>query len=34
MSHKNAVYTAAIALGVFVLMSKYGSRVTGSRHGS
>lgn len=35
MSHKNALYTAVIALGVVVLFSKYGSHAgLGVRHGS
>lgn len=37
MSHKNALYTAAIALGVVVLFTKYGSKaggLGGMRHGA
>ena len=36
MTHKNALYTAAIALGVVVLWGKYGSHagLGAMRHGS
>jgi hypothetical protein len=37
VSHKNAAWTAVIALGVVVLYSKYGSKaggLGGMRHGS
>lgn len=35
MSQKNALYTAAIALGVAILYSKYGAKAgLGVRHGS
>lgn len=35
MSHKQIFYTAAIALGVVVLTSKYGAKAgLGVRHGS
>jgi len=36
VSHKNALYTAAIALGVVVLYGKFGGKagLGGMRHGS
>lgn len=34
MSHKNGLYTAAIALAVVVLVNKYGNKVGVTRHGS
>lgn len=34
VSRKNLIYTALVAAGVYVAMSKYGGHLGGQRHGS